>query len=893
MNGNKGIVNILNANKISIGTGFFVSSNGYILTCYHVLKDHFEINEKIAFTCIVSKEIHFAKFIDKNEEKDIALLQSDLSSIAFYTVKEYGKKGDRLTVWGFPNNSRIAILAEPIIQDYIESDKYIQLKDADTITYGFSGAPLIAEDGAVVGMVAYIPIDNSNRMGNIAFAIPSKLIIDTYAIYIDIAKKVEMGEAAHPTRVSEDSQLPHVLTKSVVAFADEQNIIHRESELKELEILLSTEKKALFLSGFGGIGKTSLARVLFSKLYKNYDSIGWIEYRGDLKTSILATMELYEDIENQEKRWEVLSRRLKNDCSRKLLFVDNVDRDTELNQDPLTDKILADISGFPNMSVVLTSRLDEIQGYIRYKVNYLGDKEQRKMWCSDLFYFFYNKEEYYKTHKDRVNREVVYDLVELAGYHTYAVELLAKSAKYETSLENFLDEIKISGFQFPSLNIYTNHRHAYANAAGQLRKLFDMRTCTKQEKHVLWDFSILPNISLTAEEINKWFGYVVNELSRLVDEGWLLFRGGFYMHPLIKETILLDMQNGKAPVGTASKLVQCLNNGDFITREEPYTIVIRKLDIAANILKFVPIQEETVAAKIYFTVGYYFFVRARRRLTAISHFIEALNIYRELESAFPNLYTENIAEVSYQLGYVESATNGYREKSEEHLKEALNIRRRQEADNPGKYVAEIAKVCDHLGYVLSDMDEHREEAKALLLEALCIRRKLEAETPLMYEADVATTCDNLGRLLFLCNDRKEAENYLKEALNIRQKLALENPEMHLAEVAWTCHNLGDVLSSDANCICEAEKFYREALRIRRQLEYENPGMYVGNIAWTCASLAKLLFSDMKRVPEVKELCNEVIDIRQNLDSDHLGFFIDEVASECQKLLDGISDINIV
>lgn len=612
MNSNKGIVNILNANRISVGTGFFVSSNGYILTCYHVLKDDFDINDEIAFRCIASEETYFAKFIAKSEEMDIALLQSDFWSITFYSIKICGKRGDRLITWGFPNNSKIAILAEPIIQDYIESDKYIQLKAADTITHGFSGAPLLAEDDSVVGMVAYIPKDNSYRMSDIAFAVPSKLIIDTYASYIDIIKKVENSEDVYLPQFSECRKLPHVLTKSVVAFSDEQSIIHREQELQELELLLSAEKKTLLLSGFGGIGKTSLARVLYSKLYRNYDSIGWIEYRSNLKMSILASMELYEDVKNQEKRWEVMLRRIKNDYSKKLLFVDNVDRDAELNQDPLTDKILADISGFPNMSVVLTSRLDEIQGYICYKVDYLGDKEQRKIWCADLFYFFYNKEEYYKLHKDRVSCEIVYDLVELAGYHTYAVELLAKSAKYETSLENYLDAIKISGFQFPSLNIYTNHRNAYANAAGQLRKLFDMRTRTKQETHILWDFSILPNISLTADEVDNWLGYVVNDLSHLVDESWLLFRGGFYMHPLIKETILLDMQNGKAPVGTASKLVKCLNNEDFITREEPYTIVIRKLDIAENILKFVPIQEEDVAAKISFTVGYHFFVRARR-----------------------------------------------------------------------------------------------------------------------------------------------------------------------------------------------------------------------------------------------------------------------------------------
>ncbi len=47
----QGIVNILNGSGYSIGTGFFTSSNGYILTCYHVLKliDSIGLNSPISF----------------------------------------------------------------------------------------------------------------------------------------------------------------------------------------------------------------------------------------------------------------------------------------------------------------------------------------------------------------------------------------------------------------------------------------------------------------------------------------------------------------------------------------------------------------------------------------------------------------------------------------------------------------------------------------------------------------------------------------------------------------------------------------------------------------------------------------------------------------------------
>lgn len=890
----RGIVNILNNNNASIGTGFFVSHNGYILTCFHVLEAMHSTttNTQVAFRFIASETIHFAlvSFVDNNN--DIALLHADITPDLYYTFQKQGKSGERLTTLGFPNGSTIGIPTRPVLQDYINHGKYIQLEEANTVTHGYSGAPLVTETGNVVGMVAWIPTDNNSRMRNIAHAIPSRSIIESFPDYVEVTNETESPWIPEPEY---RESLPHVLTKSGVIYGDEQSIIHREAELNKIEQFLTEGRKNLLLSGFGGMGKTSLARVMYSRLSNHYDSIGWIEYRGNLKTSLLASMELYEDVKDQEKRWELLSKCLKNDLSQKLLFIDNVDRDAIQDQDPMKDETLQALSGWPNITAVLTSRLNEIQGYHTCKVGYLGDDVFRKAWCADLFYFYYDKEEYNKPPQNRCQTNSVYALIERASYHTYAIELLAKSAKYESSLELFLNAIIHSGFKFPSLNIHTNHKDTYTNAAEQLRKLFDMKTRTNQEKCILWDFAILPNISLTAEEVMDWLGYTPNDLDPLIAESWLSFQKEFFMHPLIKEVILLHLEEGKAPLGTASKLTQYLYHNHcnhFISSREAYTTTIRKLDIAENIIKYVPIQEDWISAKIYFNVGYCFFSRVRKRITAITYFEKALQIYQRLESVMPEKYTEDIAEVSYQLGYIESATEGYRAKSVILLQEALKIRRMQEEKNPGKYIAKVAKVCDHLGYVLSDFESSREEAEKLLQEALDIRRRLAIDNPSLYEAAMATTCDNLGRLLSVDNNcSQKSEKFLREALEIRRRLADKNPKRHLTEVAWTCHNLGDLLAADDGRKVEAEQFYREALEIRYQLEYENPGMYTGNIAWTSASLAKLLSADKNRTADTKALCQEVLKIRQTLDSEHLGFFIDDIAKECQTLLDSISDNN--
>ena len=100
-------------------------------------------------------------------------------------LKVGGQKNEQLSTLGFPNGEKIGIPAEPIFQSYIENGKYIQLKEAEIITHGFSGGPLITEDGFAIGMIAWNFGDNF-RLKKIAYGIPSKEIIDSFGRYLDI-----------------------------------------------------------------------------------------------------------------------------------------------------------------------------------------------------------------------------------------------------------------------------------------------------------------------------------------------------------------------------------------------------------------------------------------------------------------------------------------------------------------------------------------------------------------------------------------------------------------------------------------------------------------------------------------------------------------------------------
>ena len=138
--------------------------------------------------------------------------------------------------------------------------------------------------------------------------------------------------------VSENKTLPIVLTSRMVPNATTESILFREEELSFLlRQLNSMGAKAIMLHGFGGVGKTSLARLLYSKIKYEYDSSGWFEYHKNLKETITEGVDLtlfkgagLSRLTKLEDKWLFVSDRIKNSSEKKLIIIDNVDFDNEI-----------------------------------------------------------------------------------------------------------------------------------------------------------------------------------------------------------------------------------------------------------------------------------------------------------------------------------------------------------------------------------------------------------------------------------------------------------------------------------------------------------------------------------------------------------------------------------
>jgi serine protease Do len=162
----------------SFGSGFIISSDGYVLTNNHVVSQADEIK------VILSDEREFdAKFIGTDERTDIALLKIEAKNLPLLTLAKNTKLkvGQWVVAIGSPfglDYSASAGIVSAIGRNIPSEHSYVQFIQTDVaINPGNSGGPLFNMDGEVVGINSQIYTPSGGSVG-LSFAIPSSVAID-------------------------------------------------------------------------------------------------------------------------------------------------------------------------------------------------------------------------------------------------------------------------------------------------------------------------------------------------------------------------------------------------------------------------------------------------------------------------------------------------------------------------------------------------------------------------------------------------------------------------------------------------------------------------------------------------------------------------------------------
>ena len=205
---------------IGSGTGFFITQNGYILTCYHVVQGANKIE------IIAGKNIYPAKFIQGDSSNDLAVLkvEGSFSPIAF-SSKINAKMGEYVFTIGFPNPSLQGInlkFTEGSISSltgFQDDLRFYQI--SVPVQPGNSGGPLLDKNGNIIGII--VSKLSAKETFRISGSLPQNV---NYAIKSIYAKAML-------------SSLPQVSSKLIKPKIDNSDAV--EKDKKSIVMILSYE----------------------------------------------------------------------------------------------------------------------------------------------------------------------------------------------------------------------------------------------------------------------------------------------------------------------------------------------------------------------------------------------------------------------------------------------------------------------------------------------------------------------------------------------------------------------------------------------------------------------------------------------------------------------------
>ncbi|HUV23711.1 MAG TPA: DegQ family serine endoprotease [Gammaproteobacteria bacterium] len=161
----------------SLGSGFIISKDGYILTNHHVVAGADEVIVRMA-----DRKEFVARIVGSDEASDVAVLKVDGEDLP---VLRFGdsdklKVGEWVLAIGSPFGFDHSVTAGIVSAKgrSLPSDNYVPFIQTDVaINPGNSGGPLFNLDGEVVGINSQIYSRTGGFMG-LSFAIPIEMAVD-------------------------------------------------------------------------------------------------------------------------------------------------------------------------------------------------------------------------------------------------------------------------------------------------------------------------------------------------------------------------------------------------------------------------------------------------------------------------------------------------------------------------------------------------------------------------------------------------------------------------------------------------------------------------------------------------------------------------------------------
>lgn len=162
-------------NNIGLGTGFFVSNNGKIVTNYHVIENAISVKVELEN----GEKFNDVYLLSSSQQRDIAVIKIPVENVTFIALGDDNKikQGDQIYVIGNP------LGLERTFSDGVVSAKRVAdgtqfIQITAPISQGSSGGPVLNKSGEAIAIASMI----FTKGQNLNLSVPSKYIkplIDT------------------------------------------------------------------------------------------------------------------------------------------------------------------------------------------------------------------------------------------------------------------------------------------------------------------------------------------------------------------------------------------------------------------------------------------------------------------------------------------------------------------------------------------------------------------------------------------------------------------------------------------------------------------------------------------------------------------------------------------
>lgn len=309
------------------------------------------------------------------------------------------------------------------------------------------------------------------------------------------------------------------------------NFVGRDDELKAISENLK-DNRVLYVTGIGGIGKSTLVRKFIDRNKSEYDVISYLEYEGDFKRTFTDDMQLQISTVsrlNSEGFDEYFARKLtqfKNICCEKrvLFVIDN-----------FSGRITKDMSRIIDCgydTIIVSRNLPPKNSFASMTVSAITDRNTLyRLIALDL-----------ERPMTKEEKQCFDEIITLTQGHTLVLELVARQiAAGNLDIRTALDLIRKNGFtKFSDAKIdnYKDGEEVYDTLRNIITALFDTSRLSDAQKIIMKTMSLFDVRGFETDIILKIVKHTdADTLRELHRDGWLSADKRVRVHPVIAETM--------------------------------------------------------------------------------------------------------------------------------------------------------------------------------------------------------------------------------------------------------------------------------------------------------------------------------------------------------------------